>query len=119
MRIRKVAGRLAPAAGRRAGVSVRRRREDSVMGARATETVVIVTNCPTVQLSLRQDRILGLLTPRPSATKVRPPREEAPVTADLKYAWRAITRMPVLATVVILSIGVGIGVNTAVFSWIQ
>jgi predicted permease len=38
---------------------------------------------------------------------------------DLKYAWRAITRMPVLATVVILSIGVGIGVNTAVFSWIQ
>ena len=27
--------------------------------------------------------------------------------------------MPVLATVVVVSLGVGIGVNTAVFSWIQ
>src|SRR5215510_3039786 len=38
---------------------------------------------------------------------------------DLKHAWRAIVRMPVLATVVVVSLGVGIGVNTAVFSWIQ
>ena len=30
-----------------------------------------------------------------------------------------IGRMPGLAAVVILSLGVGIGVNTAVFSWIQ
>jgi len=38
---------------------------------------------------------------------------------DLRYAWRAIAGMPVVAAVVIGSIGVGIGVNTAVFSWVQ
>src|SRR3954468_6119330 len=39
--------------------------------------------------------------------------------SDLKQAWRMIGRMPGLAGVVIVSLGVGIGVNTAVFSWIQ
>ena len=38
---------------------------------------------------------------------------------DLKHAWRSIRRMPVVATVVVVSLGVGIGVNTAVFSWVQ
>ena len=38
---------------------------------------------------------------------------------DVRHAWRSIVRMPVLATVVVVSLGVGIGVNTAVFSWIQ
>ncbi len=38
---------------------------------------------------------------------------------DLRQAWRTIWRTPVLAAVVIVSLGVGIGVNTAVFSWIQ
>src|SRR6478735_8034189 len=37
----------------------------------------------------------------------------------IRYAFRSIARMPGLAAVVILSLGVGIGVNTAVFSWIQ
>jgi predicted permease len=39
--------------------------------------------------------------------------------ADFWHACRAIARMPVLATVVIVSLGIGIGVNTVVFSWIQ
>ena len=39
--------------------------------------------------------------------------------ADLWHACRMIARMPVLAAVVILSLGIGIGVNTVVFSWIQ
>ena len=39
--------------------------------------------------------------------------------SDLRQAWRTIWRMPGLAAVVIVSLGVGIGVNTAVFSWIQ
>jgi predicted permease len=39
--------------------------------------------------------------------------------ADLRHAWRAITRMPVVATVVVVSLAIGIGVNTAVFSWVQ
>jgi macrolide transport system ATP-binding/permease protein len=39
--------------------------------------------------------------------------------SDLRQAWRMIVRMPALAAVVIVSLGVGIGVNTAVFSWIQ
>jgi len=38
---------------------------------------------------------------------------------DLRHAGRTILRMPGLSAVVILSVGVGIGVNTAVFSWIQ
>jgi predicted permease len=37
----------------------------------------------------------------------------------IRHAFRSISRMPGLAAVVILSLGVGIGVNTAVFSWIQ
>jgi hypothetical protein len=38
---------------------------------------------------------------------------------DLRHALRIIWRAPVLAVVVICSLGIGIGVNTAVFSWIQ
>jgi len=41
------------------------------------------------------------------------------LTRDLRQAWRMIRRTPILASVVIGSLGVGIGVNTAVFSWIQ
>jgi predicted permease len=37
----------------------------------------------------------------------------------IRHALRSISRMPGLAAVVILSLGVGIGVNTTVFSWIQ
>jgi predicted permease len=40
-------------------------------------------------------------------------------TRDVRLALRSIARMPVLAAVVVASIGVGIGVNTVVFSWIQ
>ena len=39
--------------------------------------------------------------------------------ADLRHACRSIARMPVLATVIVLSLAIGIGVNTVVFSWIQ
>src|SRR5947207_10985565 len=38
---------------------------------------------------------------------------------DVRYACRTIIKMPVLAAVVVASLGVGIGVNAAVFSWIQ
>src|SRR2546430_9027694 len=38
---------------------------------------------------------------------------------DLLHACRSIARMPALAAVVIVSLAIGIGVNTAVFSWIQ
>jgi predicted permease len=41
------------------------------------------------------------------------------VIRDLRQAWRMIRRTPILAAVVISSLGVGIGVNTAVFSWIE
>src|SRR5262245_20089934 len=39
--------------------------------------------------------------------------------ADLRHALRAVRQMPILATVIVLSLGVGIGVNTTVFSWLQ
>ena len=38
---------------------------------------------------------------------------------DVRYAWRSIARMPIVAAVIVISLGVGIGVNTAVFSWIE
>src|ERR671925_318018 len=38
---------------------------------------------------------------------------------DLRYAWRSIARMPLVSAVIVLSLGVGIGVNTAVFSWME
>jgi predicted permease len=37
----------------------------------------------------------------------------------IQHAFRTIARMPGVAVVVVFSLGVGIGVNTAVFSWIQ
>jgi macrolide transport system ATP-binding/permease protein len=41
------------------------------------------------------------------------------LAGDLVHAWRAIGRMPVLSAVIVVSLGIGIGVNTAVFSWIE
>ncbi len=38
---------------------------------------------------------------------------------DVRHAVRAMRRAPIVAIVVVASIGVGIGVNTAVFSWLQ
>src|SRR5215471_3121668 len=38
---------------------------------------------------------------------------------DLRYAVRALFRMPIVSAVVVVSLAVGIGVNTAVFSWVQ
>jgi putative ABC transport system permease protein len=41
------------------------------------------------------------------------------IIQDVRHAWRSIVKMPVMAAVVVVSLGVGIGANTAVFSWIQ
>jgi predicted permease len=38
---------------------------------------------------------------------------------DLRHACRSIVRMPLLATVIVLSLGAAIGVNTTVFSFVQ
>jgi predicted permease len=38
---------------------------------------------------------------------------------DLRNAGRTISRMPVLAAVIVVSLAIGIGVNTTIFSWIQ
>ncbi|MGE0459989.1 MAG: ADOP family duplicated permease [Vicinamibacterales bacterium] len=38
---------------------------------------------------------------------------------DLRHACRALAGMPMLAAVIVGSLAVGIGVNTAVFSWVQ
>ena len=38
---------------------------------------------------------------------------------DLRNAGRTISRMPGLAAVIIVSLAIGIGVNTTIFSWIQ
>src|SRR5262245_36632558 len=38
---------------------------------------------------------------------------------DIRHAARGALRNPVVSIVVVLSLGIGIGVNTAVFSWLQ
>jgi predicted permease len=38
---------------------------------------------------------------------------------DLRNAGRTISRMPGLAAVIVVSLAIGIGVNTTIFSWIQ
>ncbi len=41
------------------------------------------------------------------------------LSSDVRHAWRTLFRMPLTSAVVILSLGVAIGVNTTIFSWIQ
>jgi predicted permease len=38
---------------------------------------------------------------------------------DLRYGWRALGRQPGLTIVAVLTIGIGIGANTTIFSWIR
>ena len=38
---------------------------------------------------------------------------------DLRHAVRGVTGMPLVAAVIVVSLAVGIGVNTVVFSWVQ
>ncbi|HVZ21384.1 MAG TPA: ABC transporter permease [Vicinamibacterales bacterium] len=38
---------------------------------------------------------------------------------DLRQAWRSVRSTPLLSTIVIVSLAIGIGANTVVFSWLQ
>ena len=38
---------------------------------------------------------------------------------DLRQAWRGLRAMPLVAAVIVVSLGLGIGANTTVFSWLQ
>src|SRR4029077_11895718 len=38
---------------------------------------------------------------------------------DFSHALRAIRRMPILAAVVVVSVGAGVGVNATIFFWLQ
>ena len=61
----------------------------------------------------------GIEQVKESVRDVRAGRLPERISSDLHHAWRTILKMPLTALVVIVSLGVGIGVNTAVFSWIQ
>src|SRR5262249_12875475 len=57
---------------------------------------------------------------RRHAVAPRPPLANRLVMfIEVRHAWRAIRRMPVVAAVIVLSLGIGIGVHAAGFSWIQ
>ncbi len=38
---------------------------------------------------------------------------------DLLHAWRALRAMPLVSAVIVVSLAIGIGANTVVFSWLQ
>jgi putative ABC transport system permease protein len=37
----------------------------------------------------------------------------------MRQGWRALRQAPFVSAVIILSLAIGIGVNTAVFSWLE
>ena len=41
------------------------------------------------------------------------------VLSDIRYAWRGLRKAPVFTGVAILSIAVGIGANTAIFTLVD
>jgi predicted permease len=41
------------------------------------------------------------------------------MTTDVLHAWRSVRAMPLVSFVVVVSLAIGIGANTVVFSWLQ
>ena len=41
------------------------------------------------------------------------------MTNDIVHAWRALRAMPLVSSVIVASLAIGIGANTVVFSWLQ
>src|SRR6201996_6814403 len=61
----------------------------------------------------------GMAQVKEQVRDVRAGRKLETLCSDLRQARRTLRRMPFTAAVVVLSLGVGIGVNTTIFSWIQ
>src|SRR5260221_14674912 len=61
----------------------------------------------------------GIEQVKESVRDVRAGRLLERLFSDVRHAWRMILKMPLTAAVVVVSLGVGIGVNATVFSWIQ
>lgn len=72
--------------------------------------------------SARREALLevgGIEQVKEQVRDVRTGRKLEILLSDLHQGWRTIRKMPLTAAVVVLSVGIGIGVNTTVFSWIQ
>ena len=61
----------------------------------------------------------GIEQVKESVRDVRAGRSLERFISDVRHAWRMILKMPLTAAVIVGSLGVGIGVNATVFSWIQ
>src|SRR5687767_4559616 len=56
---------------------------------------------------------------RAAVDGVARPHDPRAMIDDLRQAWRGLRAMPLVATVVVASLGLGVGANTTVFSWLQ
>ena len=61
----------------------------------------------------------GIEQVKEQVREVRIGRRIENLASDLHQAWRTLGNKPVTTAVVLLSLAVGIGVNTTIFSWIQ
>ena len=41
------------------------------------------------------------------------------ITQDIRYGWRLMVRKPAFTAVAVLTLGLGIGANVTMFSWVQ
>jgi predicted permease len=61
----------------------------------------------------------GLDQVREACRDVRRPRPLAELVQDLRHAWRGLRRCPALAFSIVLSLGLGIGANTALYAVVR